>query len=90
MRRVSFADALACQCLASIGKAVHYVREQGEQLHQQGVYRQDHITVCGSGGGEEGSYRHKAYCTKKNISVYGKETTHSFGVEQTVALHVYA
>ena len=86
---VSFANALACQCLASISKAVHYVREYGEQLHQQCVYRQYHITVCGSGRGEEGSYRHKAYCTKKNISVHGKETAHGFGIEQTVALHVY-
>ena len=42
---VAGAYVSSAQGFSRIGETVHHVREKGEELHQQRVYRQDNFTL---------------------------------------------
>jgi len=57
-RSVVRPDVFARQGFAGVGKPVHNIREEREELHQQGVDRQDDFALCRTGRGEEHGDRH--------------------------------
>ena len=56
---------LANKCLTGIGKSVHEITEDGEQLHEQGIDGQFHATLCRSCRNEHEMHNYKAEGTKE-------------------------
>ena len=73
---VGCADVAARQGFARVGKAVHDVREKGEQLHQQRVHGQDDVAVGRAGGGEKHRHCHDAGRSDEDVAVDAEEPFH--------------
>ena len=67
---------LAAQSLACIGKAVHNVREQHIELHEQSVNRQHYLTLPRTGRSEKQHYGNHAQRAQKYVAVYLEDMRH--------------
>ena len=81
-------DVFPAQRFSGVGKSIHEIRKEGEQLHEQGIDGQYHIAVCGSRGGEKDGYGNQAERTEEDVPVHLEKTFHFTPVEQSFLVQV--
>ena len=70
---VARAVEASAERLAGIGKAVHHVGEEGEELHEQRVDGQDDVALTRSRGSEKHRRGHEAKRTQEDVAVHLEE-----------------
>ena len=73
-RLVSLAIVPSGQCFACVGKAIHEVAEEREQLHEQCVDGQCQCPLCRTGRSEVEVDGHETQRAQEDVAVDGEET----------------
>ena len=63
----------AAHSLTGIGKSVHHIGKESEQLEKQRVDRQDDRSLPGASRGEEEVDCYQEECAQENVAVHDEE-----------------